>query len=247
MLQKQQAKRWGKSIFMSLSFHLNSPLLLLQSMRRCDKLKYCPASDLMRISVLPCAWGKPGKLAAALLKGGNGCQGIWKGYSAVACKLLWDHPAEQLCENSGFAVSQCRHILGFLLLWWWQWWLLISVSFLSGVCLGGSFFHLFAKPPPASILNHLGLRSVSFCIRNKCPSINRVLFFGKNNSEFRSCLHLFRIANRISTVLQRLICFVLFVLFLFHNCSDWKTARSVPLHPAHLDGDRGEQLLTYLC
>lgn len=135
----------------------------------------------MRVSVLPCAWGKPGELAASFLKAGIGCQGIWKGYSVIACKLLWDHLAEQLWENSelGFGVSQCRHILRLLLHWWWQCWLLISVSFLSGVCLGAGFFHLFAKPPSASIPNHLGLKSVWFCMRNKCPYINRELFFGK--------------------------------------------------------------------
>lgn len=201
---KTNRKKMRKTHLRVFGWHLNSSLLLLQSIRRCDKLKYCPGSDLMGDSVLPCAWGKPGKLAASFLKAGNGCQGIWKGYSAMDWKLLWDHPAEQLCEKSelGFGVSQCRRILRLLLLWWWQWWLLLSVSFPSGLCLGGSLFSLvckatssqYPKPPGTEKCLFLHQKQVSFLL-TECFSLE------KNNSEFRSCLHLFRIVNRISTVL----------------------------------------------
>lgn len=109
-----------------------------------------------------------------------------------------------------FGVSQCRHILRLLLLWWWQWWLLLSGSFPSGLCLGGSFLHLFAKPPPASILNHQGLKSVYFCIRNKCPSINSVLFFGKTTLNLG---HAF-ISSGLQTGSPQ-SCKGLFVLFFF--------------------------------
>lgn len=85
---------------------------------------------------------------------------------------------------------------------WWQWWLLLSVSFPSGLCLGGSLFPLvckatssqYPKPPGTEKCLFLHQKQVSFLL-TECFSLE------KNNSEFRSCLHLFRIVNRISTVL----------------------------------------------
>lgn len=105
---------------------------------------------------------------------------------------------------------QCGHIFRSLLLWWWQWLTADFVSFLMGVCLCGIFFHSLAKPPPATLLKHLGQRKASFRIRNKCLPANTVLFYEKQGHEFRSCLHLSHIANRISTSLQGLVLFWLF-------------------------------------
>lgn len=115
-------------------------------------------------------------------------------------------------------------------------WLLVSVSFLMGMCLCDIFFHsLTHKATSSRLPKTRGTeKSISHCIRIECLLINSgVLFF---YHEFRSCLCLFNIADTIATK----ACFS--VAFLFHNCSESKTFQSIPLHPAQQDGDRGELL-----
>lgn len=72
------------------------------------------------------------------------------------------------------------------------------------------FFHLIAKPSTASILIHPGLKSVYFCTRNKCPYINRVLFFGEKTLNLG---HAFISSELPTESLQ--YCKGLFVLFFF--------------------------------
>ena len=79
-----------------------------------------------------------------------------------------------------------------------------------GVCLCGIFFHLLAKPPPASLLKHLGLKKTFIFTSQTSVFLLTVCFSLKNSPEFRSCLHPFKIANRITSSLQRLVWFWLF-------------------------------------
>lgn len=73
-----------------------------------------------------------------------------------------------------------------------------------------SFFHLLAKPLPASVLKHLGLRKTFLFSLETSVFLLTMRFCLKTNAEFRSRLHLFNIANRIYTSLQRLVWFWLF-------------------------------------
>lgn len=123
-------------------------------------------------------------------------------------------------------------------------WLLISVSFFMGVCLCGVFFHLHAKLPPASLLKRLGLGKAFLFTSETSVVLLTVCFSLKNNPEFRSCLHLFNIANRISTSLQRLVCFWLFsfTTAVIERYLDLFPSIQLTGMVSHLDGDWGELL-----